>query len=256
MELFNKLQQTQENPDDDEVEAWEDWEAFPNIDQHSSFHEGEVVEFLAWLIHNFAPYVCIKPEYKDLREKYRYQVIEGQSFRDWMNADDFAFTYLTVQNNINKWHRLHKKLQELRRQSPPGAGGEVTDVPHKEARAIPGSEHKKGASIGSAEGLVRCRALTKFFNSNFCDTDKQHVNHNASALLLRLQEMARIEEEKTLQDAQQNGEKEQPRKKARKDTAASQVSVDPDYESINNSEWDRLSQELDIDVVTPLVTAI
>ena len=63
MELFNKLQQTQENPDNDEVEAWEDWEAFPDIDQHSSFHEGEVVEFLAWLIHNFAPYVCIKPEY-------------------------------------------------------------------------------------------------------------------------------------------------------------------------------------------------
>ena len=252
VELFKQLQETQDKPDqDDEVEEWNNWKTFPNIEQHSTFHEGAALEFLAWLIHNFAPYVCIKPEHKDLREKYRYQVMEeSASFRDWMNADDFAFTYLSVQNSINKWHRLHKKLQEQALKEP----GDPTYESEKELdKKTPGAEYKKGSSMGSSEGLIRYRALTKFFNRNFCDDQKEHVNHNAEALLAKLRQMAKDEHDEALQQAEEeNDEVQHPKKKARKETSASQVLEDPDYESINSSEWDRLSQELDFVVMTPV----
>lgn len=243
VQLRNDLLENQATPVPDEVEEWEKWSRFPNLEPYSNFCEGgEALDFLAWVIHNFAPYVCISQGEQNMsaREWYRYQVMETESPLDWINSDDFAFTFLSVQSNINKWHRLHRLLVELRQKE---GNQSIADVPNATIRQTVGAEFKKGASMGSAEGLVRYRALTKFFNSNFCfhngqsQNDKDTVTQNQTALIAKLKRMAQDEIDKIREEADGEEQQEPTKKKARKESAIPQTACDPEYEDINDSQW-------------------
>ena len=55
----------------DGIESWDSWQKYPNrIVEVSDFTEDRVLEFLTWLIHQFAPIVCFKGSRKDYLNKF------------------------------------------------------------------------------------------------------------------------------------------------------------------------------------------
>ena len=189
-ETFQLLKDKVEGAEGEEVESWKKWEHFPQLREETNYGSPRVLQFFAWLIHNFVAAHAID---KSGREEY-LKVLRQCNSLTWFTADDFAFAFLTVQSGGNKWLRCHRLLLQKRLDEPDFKGD---DLPKSEMKDVKGAEYcSKKMGISSEEAQTRFRAIVKLYYMNYVDETKPGVRDNKLALYNAVQCLADAEQDR------------------------------------------------------------
>ena len=228
------------NGEIDPIEEWNRWQDYPKFAQIlvSQLKNDIPTSLMAWLVHNFAPIVCAGAFATD----YASALSDGDTVSmDWLTVDDFAFIFVTVQHNINYWHRYHWRLQQQRDKART-AGNFVSDSLLKvDTTGLGGCEFKNGSGISGVEGQRRYKAMTKFLSKAYYkNTDEPDlVVENRKALMTRLVKMVRDDEQRAMEASGADQATSQPKKKAKRRRESSE---DEELNDILTDQWSQLAR--------------
>lgn len=231
----------------EDVENWDDWKDYPSFPKVECFTNGEGLELMGYLVHNYARFVCRD----SFNNGYAADVEEGSL--SWLRTDDMVFIFLTVQHNINKWIRVYKLVKD---NLDPDLTKKVdwkALLKQKELKSkvdnLPGTEFCHGSGISGKDAQKRYLSLTKYFNKLYFERARTEmgrpltdytdlVQGNRRALLERLQELVRTDDRRNADDDDTSSQvTDELDKNAKRKRRRKRESDDPEHDDILTAEW-------------------
>lgn len=193
----NRLSEEEKKDADFEVEKWEDWMYYPKFEE-ADITSQDASLLMAWLVRTFGPCVC----YSKIKESQRE--VDYTSVFQWMTADDLAFAFLQVEQNIDRW-LLHYNAHKEQR-IPAWKEVEFLEECDCDAKSLKkkdseslrlvqlmsnrGCEFPPGAGVNGSQGRKRYNSVKRYFDDcYFRDPNSEIVTANRNALIKALQEL-------------------------------------------------------------------
>lgn len=211
----------------DEMEDWEDWKDFPNFTPMVDLTKGPAVELLAWLLDSFGPIVT------HCKLKESGNAFDTTDLLANMTLDDFVFTFVQVQHNINKWNLVYKAWKNKYIdgwKDKECVDGCEYDRKHSEDDKkkltkinLMGYEYPPGSGCAGKYGKLRYNSLTKFFFDAYYDKDSSQVKQNRAALKAALNKLAEERESEEQDDKEEDRASKRQRCDAANDSKLNQI---------------------------------
>ena len=184
------------------------------------------MEFLAWLIHQFAPIVCFKGSRKDYLNKF---LNTERPNLDWMSPDDFAYIFLVLQHSINKWKAIRNLMKERAMEARiPESEFLYDNLNTAEVKKIEGYECAAGAGLSSTLAQACHRSIMIMFNRAFLCPENDQRDGNLQAICSTLKELADTEWKEMEASEARNGPSREGCEKKKK---SAPVSSHPEYDN-------------------------
>jgi hypothetical protein len=167
------------------INKWCDWQYYPvGMAAHPTLTGGKSVDFLAWVVYFFMPDVSKRVMELDNRRLYKKGILFAK-----MTADDLAYLFLLLENNINHWILVSQKLDAMKEDGEERGDKRQWRQTKKE---IGGYEFSLGSGISGKEGTARFYSLRKFFWQHYYRNDEESAAvsaANRSALIKAILEV-------------------------------------------------------------------
>ena len=193
-----------ERPDDDPdpVEPKDLYVDFPHQQDYKTLSEEEPLALVTWIATHFLHH-CIPKTVLPRRDTWPETPIQL-----YATPQDFALACVAVENGINKWERVHMRIQS-----------ELPNYTKEDLKTLPGTKYNS-LGISSDEGKKRFQALTNQFHKEFY-ANTSHARANMFLLNKRACEALTAKlEDHTIAPALP------PKKKAK----TSPDSIDPEFD--------------------------
>ncbi len=218
-------------------EKWtEEWEKYPNYDTYKKedLADGPALDFVAWLVHTFAPSVCGTTKV----EKYATK-LESQGIA-FITLDDFAYMFVQAQNNMPGWTLQHRFITEGKLPARIVKEKFYDDDQKKLMEKIKDVAYRfqNGTGVSGGDGQKRYSAMLKFFYDAYFDKNGgEVVEANKEALLKALKELLQQEKNKRAIGGSSNTDNQEDSGRKKK-KARILDSADPKLAEIHNLMWD------------------
>ena len=220
-----------------ELEQWQDWKNYPDLVQLDSLSDGPGLELLAWLVDTFGDIVT------HCKLKERVKDYDPGDLLSNMSLDDFVFTFVQVQHNINKWTLVYrawkeqyiaawkeKDCVEACDTDKKSLGEESVDFKRVKKINQIGYEYPTGSGVAGKDGKRRYNSVTKFLYKALYVQDNPLVDENRNALRQALVQLAEHR-------ASQWSDIDEAPAKAKK-SRSDDITKDPELDEIHGLAWD------------------
>lgn len=231
-----------------EVEKWDHWQQFPNLQEVDSFSDptGHCLVLLSWLVHTFG----LRVYFSRLKDSDKKQGLTKEEREDAllenMTLDDFVFVFVQVQHNINKWNLIYRawKLNHIAgwvdKQAIEYCECDKRLLVEADMKRISninewGYEFPAGAGVAGKDGKARYNAMTKFLYKTYYNKSDPVVTDNRKALHHSIQSHATRRRDREAA-AQLNAPTVPPNKK--KSYRLQELARDEELDDIQNDAWD------------------
>jgi hypothetical protein len=188
---YLKPESGQDHPFPDlELEVWDSWKQYPNIPQIKDLTQGKGLELLAWLLHTFG----LRLYFSRLKESDKKLVVKKEkedNILDHLTLDDFAFLFVQVENNINKWNLMYSAWKSeyiegwKENESVQHCECDRNSLSEGDAAKIKtinrcGYEYPSGAGVAGKDGKHRYNEMTKYlYNAYYAENEASKTNREA-----------------------------------------------------------------------------
>ena len=225
-DIIDALNSTVPGVPKEDVEDAGQWHDFASWKDYENLTATRGLEVLAWAIFNFAPCVVEKSRLPST-DKWA-----GTELKKWLSIDDIGFILITLENSINKWIRLSRKLEDKKRQARLASLDPSKVVLLKaDMKEVPGTKFPAGSGVSGRIGQERFHALKLYLKRNYYD-DTELTRENCKALAKELSRILEEEERKREERPGGNGWGDS------NEAEAAHIHINPELDSLHDMEWE------------------